>query len=65
MVLRDLGRISHTQDGRDTSEEGTLHGRKRRRQAFMLVVWASACWGLVALLYYCLELTENYWPWGS
>ena len=65
MALRDVGRISHTQDGRDLSEEGTSHGRKRRRQAIILVMCASACWGLVALLYYCFELTESYWPWGN
>lgn len=65
MVLREVGRIGHTPDGRPANEEEALRGRKRRRQAFILVICASACWALVALLVYCFELTESFWPWAS
>jgi hypothetical protein len=64
MALHDLGRTGSTQNEPDLQEK-TEHGRQRRWQAFVLMMCATACWGLVALLYYCVSLTETYWPWSG
>ena len=64
MVLRDVGRVGQTHSGPRTTEK-IARERKRRQQAIALLVCAMASWGLVALLYYFVDLTESYWPWSG
>lgn len=56
MVLHDIGRIGTEHRGAET-EDRIARYRKRRRQAIALVVCAAVSWGLIALLFYGVELT--------
>ena len=61
MVLRDIGRVGTTETG-PGADEKIARQRKRRHQAIALLICATASWGLLALLYYGIELTGRYWP---
>ena len=61
MVLRGAGDIRQTH-GEAGATEKIGRARRRRQQVITLLVCAMASWGLIALLYYCIELMESYWP---
>ena len=60
MVLRDIGRVGATFSG-PGADEKIARQRKRRQLAIVLLVCAAASWGLIALLYYGVELTGLFW----